>query len=254
LVTAEGVVLDLETAGVASRVLARSLDLVVCAVGLYAVLTVLAVTTPPLWLMIVAITIAIFVAFFVYPLVLETALSGRTVGKIATGLRVVTDVGGPIGFRHAATRSALSVVDLLATSGFAGIASMMASARHQRLGDVAAGTIVIRTRSVTGPPRPSRLLDPPTGYESFIASLDVKSIDRERIRLAREILSRSPTTALAGLSGPAAALAAAIDRDLGSRRPARMPDVVFLQCVLAADASGGDRPRPLARVGAGSDQ
>jgi len=254
LVTAEGVVLDLETAGVASRVLARALDLLVCAVGLYAVLMVLAVTMPPLWVMIVAITIAVFVALFLYPLVLETALSGRTVGKLATGLRVVTDVGAPIRFRHAATRSALSVVDLLATSGFAGIASMLASPRHQRLGDVAAGTIVVRTRLVVGRSGSTRLLGPPSGYDSFIGSLDVAGIDRERIHLAREILARSTTQSLVGLSDQAAHLAAAIDADLGSRRPARMADAVFLQCVVAADAQGDDRPRPLARVGSTAAQ
>ncbi|MDG2111550.1 MAG: RDD family protein, partial [Actinomycetota bacterium] len=170
-VTPEGVLLDLETAGVASRLLARALDLLICAVALYAVLIALAVMTPPLWVMFVAVTIAVFVALFVYPVVLETMLRGRTVGKIATGLRVVTDIGAPIRFRHAATRSALSVVDLLATSGFAGIVSMIMSPRHQRLGDLAAGTVVLRTRSVSGAGE-RRPVATPDGYESFVTSLD----------------------------------------------------------------------------------
>ena len=115
MLRAEGVPLELEPAGAASRLLARLLDLVVCLAGLYALLTGLAAVSPPLWLMIAVAVVAVFVALFVYPAILETVMSGRTVGKLALGLRVVTERGGTIGFRHAATRAALSVVDIIAT-------------------------------------------------------------------------------------------------------------------------------------------
>ena len=79
---AEGVPLDLDTAGLASRLLARTLDFVVSFGGVYLLLTALAITTPPLWLMIVTIVVSFFVAVFVYPAVLETTMRGRTVGKL----------------------------------------------------------------------------------------------------------------------------------------------------------------------------
>lgn len=245
-VTPEGVVLDLDTAGVASRLLARALDLLLCSVGLYAVLIAVAVMSPPLWVMFVAVAIAAFLAVFVYPVVLEMMLRGRTVGKIATGLRVVTDIGAPIRFRHAATRSALSVVDLIATSGFAGIVAMILSPRHQRLGDLAAGTVVLRTRTATNAAE-SRSVTAPTGYESFVGSLDTSSLDPELIDLARTTLDRVAHWGRRPLERQLDRLAEHIDAELGGRRPARMPASTFLQSVVASEATSERPVRPLRR-------
>ncbi len=74
---------------------------------------------------------------------------GRTPGKAAFGLRVVTTTGRPIGFRAAALRNILRAADALPltyTAGLlslAGLVSMSVTRRFQRLGDLVAGTIVI---------------------------------------------------------------------------------------------------------------
>ena len=102
IVTPEGVELDFEVAGLASRVLARLLDLAVygaVALGLYllAVWTVFDSETAA----VVAGIVLAFAALFVVPIAVETAWRGKTVGKAAVGLRAVTTEGGPSGFRHA---------------------------------------------------------------------------------------------------------------------------------------------------------
>lgn len=242
---AEGVPLDLDTAGVASRLLARTLDFVVCFGGLYLVLTALAIASPPRWLMIAAIVVAFFVALFVYPAVLETVMRGRTVGKMAAGLRVVTESGGPISFRHAATRSALTVVDLLATSGVVGIASIMFSQRRQRLGDVAAGTVVIRTRYPENRREP---ITAPQGFESFTESLDIRPVDPVLLSLVRDVLPQSAGAATGHPSARLARLAELIDAQLGGRRPDRMGHDVFLRCVVARAAATARSARPLRRA------
>ena len=253
LITPEGVVLELEAAGPASRILARALDLTVCAAALYAVLVALAVSQPPLWVMFVALTVAVFAAIFIYPVVFETVLRGRTVGKIAAGIRVVTVAGAPIRFRHAATRSAMSVVDLVATSGFVGIVSMVASPRHQRLGDLAAGTVVVRTR-VASRALALDVAAAPAGYESFTASIDTTTLTSSELETVRLLLLRRVATGHQGLEQRLERLSQHVDERLGSRRPTQMPHSVFLHCVAVADAGRTRRAAPLRRQATGADQ
>ena len=248
LVIPEGVVLGFETAGLASRVLARALDLVVCGLALYVLLIALAVMTPPLWVMIAAITVAVFSAIFVYPAVMETLTAGRTVGKIAMGLRVVTDLGSPVRFRHATIRAALSVVDLLITTGFAGMVAIGMTARRQRLGDVAAGTVVVRTRTRLGS-SPTRLL-PPSGYDSFTESLNTRPLAPGDIALARDVLDRSARGPRL-LDRQVAQLSSHLDHRLGGQRPGQMPHDTFLRCVVAADAQTVRPTEPLRKVPSG---
>lgn len=82
----------------------------------------------------------------IYFLVFETLLSGRTPGKRMTGLRVVTEEGGVPTWRDSLTRNLLRTVDGLPAGYVVGAVAMIFSPRVQRLGDVAAGTLVIRER------------------------------------------------------------------------------------------------------------
>lgn len=98
-----------------------------------------------------------FLIDFLYFIVLE-ALYGQTVGKMATGIRVVRDDGSPLGWGGSAARNILRFVD-----GFPyvipyllGAVVMWASSKKQRIGDMAAGTVVVpkdavSTSPVTGP-------------------------------------------------------------------------------------------------------
>lgn len=76
----------------------------------------------------------------------ETLLSGRTLGKRLTGLRVVSTSGARVGWRASLLRNLLRTVDVLPSGYLVGLVAMIASPRAQRLGDLAAGTLVIRER------------------------------------------------------------------------------------------------------------
>ena len=80
------------------------------------------------------------------PIAVETLSHGRSLGKLACGLRVVRDDGGPIRFRHALVRGAIGVVEILMTFGVVACVASLVSARGRRLGDVFAGTLVVRER------------------------------------------------------------------------------------------------------------
>ena len=86
-----------------------------------------------------------------YPLVIETLTRGRTLGKLAMGLRTVRDDGGPIRFRQALVRALLEVVEVWALFGSPALISSLASARGKRLGDHLAGTYVVRERGAAAP-------------------------------------------------------------------------------------------------------
>jgi uncharacterized RDD family membrane protein YckC len=90
-----------------------------------------------------------FVAFFVlswgYGAFCEGVFNGRTIGKVALGIRVVSDRGVPITGAQAILRNLVGAIDGLFPFFFQiGLASMMLSSRFQRLGDLAAGTMVVR--------------------------------------------------------------------------------------------------------------
>ena len=150
IVTPEAVVLEFETAGIGSRVIAGLIDLTVQGAALAAILigigTLASTGLDAGGIGAAIIYVLIFLVIFGYPAALETLWRGRTLGKAAMGLRVVTVEGAPIRFRHAAIRSIFSLVDWLATQGVVGITALLVTKRNQRVGDLLAGTIVLRER------------------------------------------------------------------------------------------------------------
>ena len=94
----------------------------------------------------VAILAAIIVSFLVFPTAMETLTRGKTLGKMALGLRTVRDDAGPISFQHAFVRALIGVVEIYAFFGGPAFFSALLSSRGKRLGDYAAGTYVVRER------------------------------------------------------------------------------------------------------------
>jgi uncharacterized RDD family membrane protein YckC len=141
--TPEGLDLDLELAGVPSRFTAALLDWVIQAIP---IIVVWAALPPAIGDLGVAIaSIVTFLMVFVYDVLFEVLGGGRTPGKRANGLRVVTAEGGPVDLRTSATRNILRLVDLQPVGGYlVGIIAVIATKKNQRLGDIAARTIVVR--------------------------------------------------------------------------------------------------------------
>src|SRR5437763_4623231 len=192
LVTPEAVVLQFDTAGLGARFLARGLDTLVQLAAVMALAMVAAAADSggggSTALVIVSL-VAVFAIIFVYPALTEALWRGRTLGKAATGLRVVTREGAPIRFRHAAIRSAMFVVDGLLAGPSVGVLCLLLSRDNQRLGDIVAGTIVVRERSGARPPV-AMTFPVPLGYEGYVASLDVSGLTGEDYEAARALLLR----------------------------------------------------------------
>jgi len=93
-----------------------------------------------------------FVIEWGYFLFFELAMGGRSLGKRALGLSVLRDGGRPLGLRGSMVRNALRVVDMLPANYLVGLVAMVVSPEGKRLGDIAAGTVVVRLDRVARPP------------------------------------------------------------------------------------------------------
>jgi uncharacterized RDD family membrane protein YckC len=156
--TGEAVSIRYELAGLGSRFLAVILDgiaqgivLIVAGIAFFAALRVAAPVASRIpnalgWVVAFGILIA-FLVLTGWFIVFEIWWSGRTPGKRALGLRVVRDGGFPIDPGAAVIRNLIRIVEMLL--GFYAISAVSAllSKENKRLGDLAAGTIVVRDRA-----------------------------------------------------------------------------------------------------------
>lgn len=156
LVTGEAVALELPPASIGLRVLANILDRILVGMlgyALFMLVLVVSVNTDAALAQALAI-IATVGSVVGYPVAMETLANGRTVGKMAAGLRTVRDDAGPITFRHALTRGLIGVVEVYLFYGVPALIAAVISTRSKRLGDLAAGTYVVRDRVRAALPPP----------------------------------------------------------------------------------------------------
>jgi uncharacterized RDD family membrane protein YckC len=192
VVTPEAVVLDFRAAGLGSRTLAKMIDLLIQFFALFATLFIVgAVAFASESAAIVLIIVLLFVVFYGYSTILETWWNGRTIGKRIFNIRVITTEGGPVRFRHAAIRSMIGTFDFFfpAPGGLIAVSFALLTKRSQRLGDLAAGTIVIRDRNADQAPV---FFGPAYGAEAVAKNLDTSLLDAAHYTLVREVLLRGP--------------------------------------------------------------
>ena len=231
IVTPQGVVLDLEVAGVGHRGIARLVDLVF-GLGLLAIGGAL-LSLLPGTAALVSQLIYGFVIIFGYPIVAETFFRGRTIGKWAVGLRTVTLEAGPIGFREAFIRSLFQTIDIFFTFGAFAIVTVMFTNRSQRLGDFAAGTFVIIDPRVIRHV-PAVPFTPPMGAEAIVASMDVGKLKPDQERLIRSFLLRTKELSPPARSELGYQLAESTSTILGHEGLFGLVPEAYLVAVLAA--------------------
>ncbi|MFD0393653.1 RDD family protein [Streptomyces nogalater] len=232
LVTGEAVALELRPAKLPSRALAVLLDLVVAMVAYLVVVMVLVASTASLdEAAQVAVSIASFLLVLVGgPIAVETLSHGRSLGKLAFGLRVVRDDGGPIRFRHALVRGAIGVVEILMTLGVVACIASLVSARGRRLGDVFAGTLVVRERIPAG--RAGFAPPPPPWLVGRFAGLDLSAVPDGLWLAVRQYLTRMRQLDPQVSAGMAQRLAADLAGRTGASVPPDLPPAAFLAAVV----------------------
>ncbi|MEV0184364.1 RDD family protein [Streptomyces sp. NPDC050625] len=232
LVTGEAVALELRPARLPSRALAILLDLVVAMAVYIAVTLVLVASTASLdEAAQIALSIATFLLVLVGgPIAVETLSHGRSLGKLACGLRVVRDDGGPIRFRHALVRGAIGVVEILLTFGVVACIASLVSARGRRLGDVFAGTLVVRERVPvvqTGfvPP-------PPPWLVGRFSEVDLSAVPDSLWLAVRQYLTRMQQLDPQVSWTMAERLASDLAARTGTPAPQGVPSAAYLAAVM----------------------
>lgn len=157
--TPEQIDVSLELAGLGSRFVARLIDwlikagalMIVWFLGmlLFALLFPIKEELPKI--VIVLLASGILSLATGYDVYFEVRHNGQTPGKRRAGIRVIRENGAPVDFRSSCVRNLLGVADFLPFGYLLGAMLVILSSRAQRLGDMAAGTLVVRERSPLAP-------------------------------------------------------------------------------------------------------
>ncbi|HTY26837.1 MAG TPA: RDD family protein [Mycobacterium sp.] len=181
-----------------------------------------------------ALSAAILIIFTVlvmvgYPVILETATRGRSVGKMVMGLRVVSDDGGPERFRQALFRALAGFVEIWMFFGGPAVICSLASSKGKRIGDLFAGTVVISERGPKLAPPPVM----PPALAWWASTLELSGLGPEQAELARQFLGRAAQLDPAVRDQMAYRIAGEVVGRISPPPPPGVPPQYVLAAVLA---------------------
>ncbi|HEU5243289.1 MAG TPA: RDD family protein [Gaiellaceae bacterium] len=228
--TPEGVPLELTLAGVGSRCSSALIDYIFQTIILIALALVLsygAGLSPGASAVSGAFfVVGFFLVFWGYDVAFEVLNSGQTPGKRMNGLRVVRESGAPVTFGTSAVRNVIRIIDLLPGTYLVGITAILVTRRNQRIGDLAAGTLVIREHKVLPPEvRISPSIQAP--------AWDTSAVNQEDLDAVAAFLARRGELAAGARIQIAAELAGRLRPKVGGST-AGHGDEMFLERLVAA--------------------
>jgi uncharacterized RDD family membrane protein YckC len=229
IATPEGVQVELTLAGIGSRFIAGMIDFLIqvaVAVSLFFILRPAGGAGAAIF------TSATFAMIFFYDVLFEVLGGGRTPGKRVEGLRVVRSGGRPITLVRSAIRNILRLIDILPGFYAVGMTVIFITKHNQRLGDLAAGTHVVRIRygdrrRGTAPAAPAEI-DP-----GDAATWDVSAVSGEDVATVRSFLERRESLKADARTAIGSELARRL-RPLVGGAHERLSDEQFLQMLVAA--------------------
>jgi uncharacterized RDD family membrane protein YckC len=200
--TPEGIDLEVVLAGLGSRFAAGAFDTFIQLVLLF-VLSLVLLGEGGSGLSQAVFYVLAFVVLFGYYVIFETLNHGRTPGKALAGLRVVQAGGQAVGFMSSALRTIVRLADGFIILTFflvpVGMVSILATKKNQRLGDLAAGTVVIRELRARAAPilAPAPWMQPPPPSmpppNAPYMQWDVSAVTNDEEAVIRRFLDRRMT-------------------------------------------------------------
>jgi uncharacterized RDD family membrane protein YckC len=227
IATPEGVDLEIPLAGLGSRFIGLLLDTLIQVTAITIVVIAFEVGGSELGAVIASsAAVLLIIGYYV---IFEVAGGGRTPGKRAAGVRVVTDSGGPVGFRTSLIRNLIRLLEGFALAYVPAVISVLVSRNNQRLGDHAAGTLVIRDRR---PAAPAPYVAPPREYSG---ALDATGVSEDELAIVSSYLARRDSLAPNARQALAAELATRLRPRVAGIR-GEQTDEQFLEQLFAAKA------------------
>jgi uncharacterized RDD family membrane protein YckC len=237
IATPEGVQLELPLAGLGTRFLAIMIDLLI-GFTVALIVVVFAASFAGELGAVIASAIVILVFYIGYQVLFEVLGGGRTLGKRAAGIRVVMDGGAPVGLRASLIRNCFLLLEGLSFFYFPAIVTVLSSKNNQRIGDHAAGTLVVREAKA-----PTRAYPTAAVPQAHVASWDVAGVEDADATAVRTFLDRR----YGFEPGPRAALAAELANKLRPLVPGvrpGLPDEAFLEHLITAKSRSIAREEP----------
>ncbi|MFC7405088.1 RDD family protein [Georgenia alba] len=233
IVTGEAVALESRPASVGVRALGSALD---AAATLFVVVALAAAASSLIGRLNAALQGALTVLLIatvtlLVPVTVETLTRGRSLGKLATGVRVVRDDGGPVRLRHTLVRALVGLGELWLTAGGIAVIAAILTRRGKRLGDMLAGTYAVRIR---GDERRQPPLVMPPDLAEWAASADIRALPDGLGLAARQFLGRTGTMDPAARADMGRALAARVEPLVSPPPPWGTNPERFLAAVLVA--------------------
>jgi uncharacterized RDD family membrane protein YckC len=198
--TPEQIEVDLELAGLGSRFVAQLIDWFwkVFATAILALLCMIVLGVlgwgnlfdEPTTMFLAVVVTVLYLLWLGYGIYFEVRCNGQTPGKRTAGIRVIQAGGAPIDFRAACIRNLLAVADFLPAFHLLGALLILLSERRQRLGDMAAGTVVTRERVESLGGNPTDDLSAYASEEYTFTPAQLSSLTATDRNLLREFLRR----------------------------------------------------------------
>ncbi|MEH2212619.1 RDD family protein [Nostoc sp.] len=248
--TPESVELEFTLAGIGNRAWALVIDYHILAVLLVGIFTAWSLISDQLgdfwvdifgsavtlWLMAIALLVSfiIYVGYFVF---FETLWFGQTPGKRIAKIRVVRDDGRLIGLQQATLRALLRPFD---ETLFIGAFLIMLGSREKRLGDLAAGTIVIQAQTPTASARLTISEQAKELHEQLIAIADFSQLMPDDFAVIREYLQRRGAMSLKARASLSLKLAEQVKAIINLEK---LPEAVTPDVFLEAIYLGYQQPK-----------
>jgi uncharacterized RDD family membrane protein YckC len=253
--TPEQIGLEYDIAGLGTRLMAAIVDVIFLGLiagfalcfGVFGMAAIFATISDSDTASAIAIAIVGLIFFFVvwgYYVLFETIWHGQSPGKRWTGLRVIQEGGYPIGFSQAAIRNIVRLADFLPFLYIIGAIVMLVDSRSRRLGDLVAGTIVVKEQQEVSLASLGHDQPPPAPWpveatgRSFPGTVprdippaqfpNIARISSAEYSLLREFLQRRPTLDQAARDSLALQLAQGFARRLDYTPTGDVPEQ-FLQ-------------------------
>jgi len=242
--TPENVVFHHRMAGLSTRGIAILIDTLVQIVAIVilvfigGILTFFVESLPgflrvigPGWLWAI-LSIFMWIVFTGYYVIFEFLWGGQTPGKRLIRIRVIKENGGPIGFYEALLRNLLRFVDAMPAIYGAGILSALVTSREQRLGDLVAGTVVVRESVLPFSDTARMRREVSDDGKEVERLLGLHRLGQGDFVLARDFLERRKQMAAGPRGELAVSLATAFAKKTGYAPPRPMPAEWFLEAIL----------------------
>ncbi len=235
IVIGEGVAISVAEAPITMRMLSGLIDAIVVLLGFYVASLIVSATAllsgfdPALTR---AFNIATFVLWLVLvPTVVEVLTRGRSLGKLALGIRIVRDDGGPVGFRHALGRALVGLLEIYMSFGTIAATTAVMSSRGKRMGDIVVGTYPMRTRGAKST-MPPLVVHP--ALEEWSRTADILRLPDGLALTARTFVGRAGSLTPQSRDRLGRDIAGRVAEYVSPNPPAGTHPEYFLQAVLAA--------------------